>query len=228
MAEKEFFHDDTYRPLINSIIFVDMIKNILFDFGGVLYNLDFKKTFHAFKNLGFEDFEGMFSQNHASLLFQDLETGKITPEAFYKQIQTIAPAPITHDDIRNAWNALLLNYRVNSLKYLLHLKQHYHLYLLSNTNAIHYDHFTDQLRAQTSFSSLESFFTKAYYSHEIGLRKPTTEAFAFVLRDAGIIPTETLFIDDTIENLPNAENLGMKTFLLQPGMLIENIDYSRF
>lgn len=216
------------QSLINSFIFVFMIKNILFDFGGVLYNLDFKRTFDAFGKLGFGNFEEMFSQHKANPFFQDLETGKIGPADFYKQIEEMAPGPVTKEQIRDAWNALLLNFRISSLEYLLKLKQEYNLFLLSNTNAIHYDHFTAQLRAQTLFTSLEGFFTKAYYSHLIGLRKPTTEAFTFVLNDAGINAGETLFIDDTSENLPNAEKLGMKTCLLKPGTLIENIDYKNY
>lgn len=205
-----------------------MIKNIIYDFGGVIYNIDFKKTFEAFEALGFSNFDDMFSQHHANALFQNLETGKITPQEFYKQIKNQAPQPITDEQIRDAWNALLLNYRLSSLQFLTELKERYNLYLLSNTNAIHYDHFSAQLRKETSYPSLESFFTKAYYSHGIGLRKPNTDAYEFVLNDAGIKAEETIFVDDTIGNLPNAEKLGIKTVLLQPGMLIENIDYDNY
>ncbi|ULT44430.1 HAD-IA family hydrolase [Niabella defluvii] len=100
--------------------------------------------------------------------------------------------------------------------------------MLSNTNQIHYDYFTAQFLAQTPYLSLESFFTKAYYSQNIGLRKPDIEVFEYILKDAGIKAEETLFIDDSYTNFPNAEKLGMKIYLLKPGMLIEDIDYKSF
>jgi putative hydrolase of the HAD superfamily len=205
-----------------------MIKNILFDFGGVFYDLDFSKTSDAFKQLGFSDFDDVFTQYQADALFQQLETGAISPEAFFIKIQSLLPAPATHEQIRDAWNALLLGFRSTSLAYLAELKKDYQLFLLSNTNQIHYDYFTAQLLAQTPYPSLESFFTKAYYSQNIGLRKPDIEVFEYILKDAGIKAEETLFIDDSYTNFPNAEKLGMKIYLLKPGMLIEDIDYKSF
>ena len=205
-----------------------MIKNILFDFGGVFYDLDFSKTSDAFKALGFSDFDNQFTQYQADTLFQQLETGAISPEVFFGKIQSLLPAPVTHEQIRDAWNALLLGYRQNSLAYLAELKKDYQLYLLSNTNQIHYDYFSAQLLEQTAYPSLESFFTKAYYSQEVGIRKPDIEVFEHILKDANIKAEETLFIDDSYTNFPNAEKLGMKIYLLKPGMLIEDIDYKSF
>ncbi len=205
-----------------------MIKNILFDFGGVFYDLDFSKTSNAFKKLGFGDFDDMFTQYQADALFQQLETGIISPEEFYTKVKSLVPGPMTNEQIRDAWNALLLGYRQTSLAYLADLKKEYNLYLLSNTNQIHYDYFSAQLLEQTAYPSLESFFTKAYYSQQVGLRKPDIEVFEYILKDAGIKPEETLFIDDSYTNFPNAEKLGMKIHLLKPGMLIEDIDYKSF
>lgn len=205
-----------------------MIKNIIFDFGGVIYNLDFKLTFNAFEKLGFSDFENMFSQFNADALFQELETGLITPGVFYERIKQVAAQPVTDEQIKNAWNALLLGYRKPSLDFLTALGEQYNLFLLSNTNQIHYEHFAPQLKEQTKYSSLESFFDKAYYSHKIGMRKPDKSTFGFVLNDAGISAADTLFIDDSYTNLPNAESMGIKTHLLQPGELIEHLDYTRY
>lgn len=213
-------------PVLN--IFAAMIKNIIFDFGGVLYNISFKNTFDAFEKLGFDNFEEMFSQHKANLLFQNLETGKITPEAFYNKIKEIAPQPVTNEQIKDAWNAMLINFRMPSLDFLVSLKKEYNLLLLSNTNQIHYDHFSAQLQRQTPYHSLNDFFTKAYYSHVIGLRKPDTEVFEFILNDAVIKAEETLFVDDSFSNFPNAEILGMKTHLLNPGGQIEDIDYKKY
>jgi len=212
----------------DSITFAFMVKNVIFDFGGVLYNLDFGKTRSAFEALGFSDFDNMFSQFQANALFQHLETGSVSKELFYEQIKTIALRPVTNDQIRDAWNAMLLGYRQKSLDYLNTISPDFNLYLLSNTNQIHHDYFSSQFIPQSHQQSLDDYFSKAWYSHIIGLRKPNEDAFSFVLNDAGINASDTLFVDDTHSNLPPAAALGIKTYLLKPGELIENIDFSKF
>lgn len=203
-----------------------MIKNIIFDFGGVLYDIDFRLSFTAFENLGVKNIQELFSQHTATALFQQIEMGLITPAAFYNGLREYTPQPVTDEELKNAWNALLLHYRYESLACLPRLKEHYNLYLLSNTNIIHYNHFTDDLKRTTAYPSLESFFDKAYFSHEIHLRKPTKEAFEYVLEDAGLHAEETLFIDDTSSNLPAARESGIKTHLLLPAERIETLDFA--
>lgn len=205
-----------------------MIKNIIYDFGGVLLNLDFKRSFDAFEKLGYSDFDQMFAQHNADDLFQKLETGKISNEDFYTQLAAIAPQPVTHVQLKDAWNAMLVNYRINSLKFLITLKNNYNLFLLSNTNAIHYDHFSQMLRGETGYQKLENFFSKAWFSHEIKRRKPDVATFEFVLNDAGLEAAETLFIDDSHSNLPNAESIDIKTHLLKPAERIEDLNYSGY
>lgn len=222
------FYLDRRMIELNKAILAAMIKNIIFDFGGVLFNIDFKKTFEAFKKLGYEDFEEMYSQHAAGPLFQDLETGKISDKEFYTQLSEILPHPSTNEQLKNAWNALLIGYRQPSLGFLETLAADYNLYLLSNTNAIHYEYFSKMLVDETKYEKLEDFFIKAWYSHEIHRRKPDVETYEFVLNDAGIKAEETLFIDDSHSNLPNAERAGIKTHLLKPGEKIENIDYTKF
>ena len=203
-----------------------MIKNIIFDFGGVLLNIDFKRTFDAFKKLGYKDFDELYSQHQADPLFQDLEKGLITEKEFYNQLSTILPFPSENEKLKNAWNAMLISYRKESLDFLIELKDRYSLYLLSNTNAIHYECFSKLLDEETQYKNLEDFFTNAWYSHKINRRKPDVETYEFVLQDAGINAEETLFIDDSYSNLPNAEKIGIKTHLLEGGQKIEQIDYS--
>jgi glucose-1-phosphatase len=205
-----------------------MIKNILFDFGGVLFDIDYHKTAQAFTELGFGNFEEMFSQYKANMFFQKIETGEISESEFYERLKEMTPQPVTNRQLEDAWNAMFIGFRLESLNFLKTIGEKYKLYLLSNTNAIHYKGFSEILRETTPYALLESFFTKAYYSHEIHLRKPGIEPYEFVLKHAGINATETLFIDDSYTNLPNAEKLGIKTHLLLPGERIENIQYSTF
>ncbi len=201
-----------------------MIKNVIFDFGGVLLNLDFKRSFAAFKALGFDDFEDKFSQYTAAPIFQELEKGLIAAPAFYEGLRELLGKPIPDAQLEHAWNAMMLDYRKPSLDFLVPLGSKYNLFLLSNTNQIHYDHFSKTLKEETAYPSLESFFKKAYYSHDIKRRKPDADTYAFVLKDAGIEASETLFVDDSFPNLPTAQELGIQTHLLLPEERIEYLE----
>ena len=197
------------------------IKNIIFDLGGVLLNIDYNKTILAFNELGIGNFEEMYSQYKISPLFEQLETGALSEEDFYEAIRRALSTSVTDTYIRNAWNAMLLDFRINSLQLLAKLKAQYNIFLFSNTNAIHHRAFHQKLFQQTGENKLDDYFHKAYYSNEIGLRKPHRESFEYVLSDAGLQAAETLFIDDSINNFETAKNMGLHTHHLLPGETIE-------
>ncbi len=199
------------------------IKNIIFDFGGVLLNIDYNKTAEAFKKLGFENFDEMYGQFKADSLFEDLETGKVGNEEFLDRIISRSGKPLTQQQIAAAWTAMLLDYRIESLDFLEKLSSHYQLYLLSNTNAIHLPAFRKSFERETGKPSLEQYFKKAYYSHEVGLRKPNADIFEFVLQAEDLKAAETLFIDDSVNNIEAAAKLGMRTHLLLPTERIEDL-----
>ena len=201
------------------------LKNIIFDLGGVLINLDFKKSTDAFRELGFPHFENMFSQFKADQLFEKLEKGLISSEDFYTVLRKVGKEGITTEQLQHAWNSMLLDFRVESLAFLSELKKTYNLFLLSNTNAIHLTAFNGILKEQTGLDSLGNFFNRSYYSHLVGLRKPNNDIFEFVLADAGLNINETLFIDDTQDNIETAAKIGFKTHHLLPGEKIENLTY---
>ncbi len=202
------------------------IKNIIFDLGAVLIDIDYKKTEAAFINLGYTNFNEMYNQYESNNLFELLEMGKISNEDFYKKI--IGDKNLTETDIEKAWNAILLQWRKNSIKHLSFSREQYNLYLLSNTNAIHQKAFFASLKEETGIDNFNTYFTKTYYSHKVHLRKPNQNIFNFVAKDANITPEQTLFIDDSYNNIETARQLGFKTHLLLPTELIENIDYSKF
>jgi putative hydrolase of the HAD superfamily len=199
------------------------IKNIIFDLGGVLIDLDFNKTFAAFEALGVKNIRQMYGQHHASDLFKKLETGLLGEEAFYLATKQFIPDPVSSEQVEHAWDAMLLDFRVSSLSFLETLSKNYKLYLLSNTNSIHYKRVIEILEKDTGRNSLDGYFSKAWYSHLIGMRKPDHEAYEFVLKDAGIKPSETFFIDDTVENIEAAERMGIKSRLLLPGEKVEDL-----
>ncbi|MBS1734628.1 MAG: HAD family phosphatase [Bacteroidetes bacterium] len=201
------------------------IKNIIFDLGGVILNIDYQETINAFKKLGFSRFDEMYSALKVNNTFDDLETGKISEQAFYEYMHREAPHLLTTEQLTEAWNAMLLSFRKESLDFLDNLKNDYRIFLLSNTNSIHKRAIDDIFKAQTGLESLDQLFEKAYYSHLSGMRKPGSEIFEYVLQDAGISAEETLFIDDLEPNITTARSLGLHVHQLLPDARIENLEY---
>ncbi len=201
------------------------IKNIILDLGNVLLDIDYNKTVEAFEALGFKNFKSNFSPYKMDALFEDIETGKISEATFYESVKAMSKNPVSTRQIKTAWNALLLNFRNNSLSFLNQISTKYKLYLLSNTNSIHLTAFKELFKRDTGELSLDAYFIKSYYSNIIGLRKPDKEVYAFVLKDAGLIATETLFIDDLANNIGGAKELGINTHLLMPHERIEQLGF---
>lgn len=199
-------------------------KNIIFDLGGVLFDIDIRKTREAFIQLGFNRFDDMYTQYSADPLFANLETGKISADDFCSELVAKSGNGLDPRQIITAWNALLIGFRKQSVLFLQKLQPHYSIYLLSNTNSIHQDAFMAVFETETGLSgNFNQLFTKAYYSHEIGYRKPNADIFEYVLADAGLRASETLFIDDSYNNIDAAKALGFKTHLMLPGESIETL-----
>lgn len=201
---------------------MEKIRNIIFDLGGVLLDIDFKLTEKAFTDLGVKDFASFFNQFHSNDLFIKLET-ETNVEFFYNGFRAATGLTLSNEQIRVAWNALLLNFRKNSIAILPELKKKYRLYLLSNTNEIHLQEFQQRFKETFQQASFDDLFDAAYYSHRIGHRKPNASAWQFVLEKHGLIAAETLFIDDSINNIEAAQKLGIQTIHLLPGMKIEEL-----
>ncbi len=199
------------------------IKNIVFDLGGVLLNIDYNLTAEAFKALGYQNFDAMYSQFKADELFEKLETGKVSKKYFLTVLQKVADKPISDEQLIAAWCAMLLDFRAESLAFLETLSKKYNIYLLSNTNSIHLTAVHNIFKQQLGDGFLDDYFTKVYYSNIIGLRKPHKQVYEFIVKDAGLAPSETLFIDDSWPNLSEAAALGMKTHLLLPHERIEQL-----
>ncbi len=198
------------------------VKNIIFDLGGVLFNIDFRLTEKAFTELGVKDFASYFTQFHSNPLFARLETG-VDTDFFYDAFRKETGLDVTDEQIRHAWNALLLDFRKESMAMLPLLRKKYKLYLLSNTNEIHIQEFLQRFEQTYPETHFEDLFDGVYYSHRIGRRKPNADAFEFILHKHGLSAEETLFIDDSINNIEAADQLGIKTIHLKPGMRVEEL-----
>jgi len=202
------------KALRNAEINSQQIKNILFDLGGVLLNINYQLTEEAFVNLGLKNFRAIYTQDRQQKLFHDFEKGNISSTEFLNMVQNIINNEVTHDDIINAWNAMLMDFPEHRYRMLKTLAPNYKLYLISNTNEIHINAFNKIF--EDSFNhKFSSLFVKDYYSHIEGKRKPDAEIYEHIMLENGLIKEETLFIDDTAEHVKSASELGFHARLLQ-------------
>jgi len=196
---------------------LETIKNIIFDLGGVLLNIDYKRTDEAFRKLGIDNFDELFSKLSQTDLFDNLEKGLISYEAFRTELKKIINKPLHDSDLDYAWTALLLDFPKERIEMLKKLKSKFNTYLLSNTNEMHCRFYNNRLKTDYQIENLDALFTKTYYSHLIHLRKPDREIYEYVLHDSHLNPAETLFIDDTLKNIEAADLLGIKGYRLKEG-----------
>jgi glucose-1-phosphatase len=198
---------------------------IIFDLGGVILNIDYELTQKAFENKGVLNFKEMYSQVGANDLFKKLETGAIDEKDFYKAINHLTGLNLNDEEIESAWNAMLLTFRETSIKFLEKIRRSHKIFLLSNTNFIHLKAFRKIYERLQRAESFESLFEKAYYSCEMGLRKPDQDIYQYVLAENRLNPNATLFIDDSVQNVDSAVTTGMKGLVLLPGKFIEDLDF---
>jgi len=197
------------------------IRNIIFDFGGVLFDIDYYAPVRAFKALGLEDFESIYSQAAQRPEFDLLETGKIENEAFMAFLHSHVPLA-TRKEVDDAWNCILLFLWPEKVAYVQSLRDKgYRTFLLSNTNAIHVAEFEKMIDASMGLDQFRRAFEKVYYSNEMGIKKPYPETFLKVCEWNNLIPEETLFIDDSLQHVQGALKAGLKAIHLLPGISLE-------
>lgn len=195
-------------------------KNLIFDLGNVLYDIDFVKMYKAFDELGVPNFENHFTLNISDQIFFDLEKGFIHEIEFCKGFNALYNLNLTHQQIIDAWNALLVGYRKESIYWVKEHNGQFDTYLYSNTNQIHYDYFIPQFEREVG-GNFEKLFKTPYYSHKMGQRKPDPASFQFILDKEGLKADETLFIDDNEPNIIAAASVGLQVLHLKPGMRVE-------
>jgi putative hydrolase of the HAD superfamily len=192
------------------------IKNIIFDLGGVILNINPELTLKAFKSLNFNDFDKNFMELKKSGLFKKFETADVSASEFRNEIKKFLINPVSDEKIDYAWNKMLLDFPKERIDLLRSLKKQYRTFLLSNTNEIHLRSYFKTLENNYGIKNMSSLFEKEYYSHELGLRKPNLDIYQFVLKDSNLNPNETLFIDDMPKNIEAAKKVGIKSHLLLP------------
>lgn len=196
------------------------IRNIIFDLGGVVINIDYERTRKAFMELGIHDFDQRYSQFSQTEVFDRFDVGKCTPDEFFSEIKKWAPEQVSRQDLENAWNEMLLDLPEENLELLKQMKARYRTFLLSNTNETHIRYYFGLVKEWYGVENLDPFFEKAYYSHVLGKRKPNPETYLHILEINGLNASETLFIDDTLMHVEGARKAGLKAYhLVRPHTL---------
>ena len=190
------------------------IKNIIFDLGGVIINLDIPKTISEFNKLSQKPFDAIYTQLQQTPLFDLFDKGQISESDFFSELQQSIGQTIATQHLVDAWNAMLLDFPKHRLELLETLKPNYRLFLLSNTNETHITEFERSLQHQHGYHNLEPFFEKVYYSCRLGMRKPDSEIFDYVLNQHQLNATETVFIDDSPQHIEGALKTGIQAHFL--------------
>jgi putative hydrolase of the HAD superfamily len=198
------------------------IKNLILDFGGIIYQISHQKQKKSFMQLGIGAFDELYSQAIQNPLFARFETGSITNREFGKEVVKLLPGKFPEADIIRAWNSILVGYFPEIVSLVERLGKKYRLFLLSNTNAIHYKVYMPEFKNRYGYD-LNEIFEKTYWSFKVGLRKPGREVYEFVLNDSKLRPDECLFIDDTKKNAEAAKECGINSFWLKPGQQLSDL-----
>ncbi|MEP6794588.1 MAG: HAD family phosphatase [Saprospiraceae bacterium] len=187
------------------------IRNLLFDLGNVIIDLDLEKTTTELKKC----FSSDADKNIIDRIFIEYECGRVSTDIFINTLLSQSNRSVQALDIIEAWNAMLLGIPVYRLEMLKILKDNFNVYLLSNTNELHLEWVHRYLSRAHHIDDFENrFFEHAYYSHLIGDRKPSPSIYKHIIDDACITPDLTLYMDDVKENIDVAEKLGFKTYLV--------------
>jgi len=199
------------------------VKNIIFDFGGVIIDIDFWKSINAFIKLGRSDFERIYSQAGQTAIFDQIDKGLISPDEFRSELIKLFPPHTTLQMINDAWNAILIGIPEHRIRLIENIKSNYRTFLMSNTNIIHYNVYMQELKQKFGYGSLSELFEKVYLSFELGMRKPDPDFFRLIIKENDLNPAETVFIDDSEQNLPPAKNMGIQTIFLNKNIDIKDL-----
>jgi len=187
------------------------IKTIIFDFGGVLLDLDINRCIMNFKQLGVQNIE-QFLNNYAQKgIFMELEKGLISAEKFRDEVRKITANNASDEEIDAAWCSFLVDVPTEKLEMLYQLRKKFRVILLSNTNAIHFPYAAEKYLKHNGLT-ISDFFDKCYLSYEMKMAKPDIEIFNTLLLEENIDAANCLFLDDGIKNIEIANQLGIQTY----------------
>jgi glucose-1-phosphatase len=187
-----------------------VVRHIIFDLGGVLYDIDFARTTSALSQLGINFTAEDWAVGSQATLLDRFERGELSIDDFIQSLMLQTQPEVSAMAVKQACCALLLGFNKQRLDYLHELRQHYSVYLLSNTNPMHIEVVEAELQTTYGLSGLNDLFIHPFLSYEMGLRKPDKRIYHAVLQQAGLLAAETLFVDDSIDNITAAAACGLQ------------------
>ena len=199
------------------------IRNIIFDLGGVILDIDVLRTINGFKRIGLGEISDANIAHSSFPFLEKYETGKISTEDFRDEIRKAAGTEVTDELIDTVWNDMLIGIEPEKIDLLIRIRKQYRLILLSNTNAMHEVIYNNMLKETAGINNLKELFDDVYYSHRLHMRKPEREIFEYVLSASSLVPEETLYIDDSKMHIDSAARLGIVCYHLNPDDSIINI-----
>lgn len=201
------------------------IKNIIFDLGAVILDIDYNGPANVLKKHGIHNFEQTYSKAKQSALFDNFEKGLIDAHTFRNELRKYIDKPFSDKDIDEIWNAVILDFPKERIDLLLALKKHYKTFLLSNTNIIHYDYYTNLLHNKGV--TWRDLLHKSYFSFNMQERKPDLSIFKKVINENRLNPDETVFIDDLKENVDAAKKCGLYSIWLKDELNLNSVFYKK-
>lgn len=193
----------------------DEVDAVIFDFGGVLYDIDYDAPARAFQALGMRDFKGIYSQAAQTDLFDRLEVGRIENTDFLEALKAYTPSGTTLEQVLEAWNVILLGIPKERIDFVHAVQARYRTFLLSNTNAIHVEAFEADIDRTMGLAHFRSAFEAIHYSNVLGRKKPHPETYLHVCELHGLRPDRTLFIDDSVQHVHGALAAGLRSYHLE-------------
>ncbi len=195
---------------------ISSIKNIVFDLGGVLVDLDREACVRSFAEIGFPEAAGMLDPYKQSGIFLDLEEGTASPENIYEYVAARASQRVTPQMVDRALCTFLVDLPQYKLDMLLELRRRYRIFMLSNTNPIMFPYIVHRWFSDGGHTP-QDYFDRMFLSYEMKLVKPDPAIFLRMAADGDMIPSETLFIDDGPANIEAAAALGFRTYPARAG-----------
>lgn len=192
---------------------MEQIKNIVFDFGGVIIGIDRDKAVAAFQRVGVKEADTLLDKYHQRGIFLEVENGNMDAEAFRSELSRICGKELTYQEVESGWKGFITDVPQYKLDYLNELRKKYKVYILSNTNP----YIMGWARSEgftAAGKPLDAYVDKIYASYEIGITKPGRGIFDYMIKDSGLIPAETVFVDDGSSNIAVGKELGFVT--MQP------------
>ncbi|MBP5190021.1 MAG: HAD family phosphatase [Bacteroidales bacterium] len=200
------------------------IKNIIFDFGGVIHDIRYENVGEAFVRHGITNLGNFYSKDFQTEEMDLFEKGLLSPAEYRDYIRRMTGHDLSDSDIDDIVNAILIDVPAERVELLIQLRDKYSVYLFSNTNQINYDCFTVRLKAKFGFDIFERCFDAAYFSQFMHCRKPSPDGFRQIIAEQHLDPDKTIFIDDIAKNLDGARAVGIHGLHLANGTILDLFD----